>query len=338
MAGGHLQATWESGSLKAWFNAGADFIIAWKPYHYDAMMYVDIGVSYTFHFFGTHHLNVDVGADLHLWGPEFAGKAHIKLSIISFDVTFGSDSSPQPNPIDWTTFRASFLPQDDQICGIAIKDGLTKDSTDGWIINPKSFTLTTNAVIPSKEADLESSAPAGSYETGFGIGSMAVKANDLLTKQTITIVKVQEPADDLPANDWFDFVPIKKKVPAGLWGQSLVPALNSQDFINDTLAGFEIKPRAKPTPGVTAAIDPGELQYTTEHVDRAFSWERIAKFAGSQGENDWKGTISNSLTDAATANARGQLMDSLGITTEITVGGKTANAFLGAPQIGSLTR
>lgn len=67
MAGGHLQATWNSGPLSAWFNAGADFLMSWKPYHYDISIYIDMGVSYTFHFFGTHHITVQLGADLHIW-------------------------------------------------------------------------------------------------------------------------------------------------------------------------------------------------------------------------------------------------------------------------------
>ena len=90
MAGGHLSATWHSGNLKAWFNMGADFIISWKPYFYDVSMHLDMGVSYTYYFFGTHHISVDVGADLHIWGPEFSGKAHIHLWIVTFDVTFGA--------------------------------------------------------------------------------------------------------------------------------------------------------------------------------------------------------------------------------------------------------
>lgn len=42
MAGGYLEATWSSGALRAWFKAGADFLIVWNPYHYDASFYVNI--------------------------------------------------------------------------------------------------------------------------------------------------------------------------------------------------------------------------------------------------------------------------------------------------------
>ncbi|HAA26836.1 MAG TPA: hypothetical protein DCE56_03055, partial [Cyanobacteria bacterium UBA8553] len=80
MAGGHLQARWESGPLSAWFNAGANFLIAWKPYPYEASISVDMGVSYTFEvylWFTTIHktISVDIGADLQIWGPDFSGIA-----------------------------------------------------------------------------------------------------------------------------------------------------------------------------------------------------------------------------------------------------------------------
>ena len=105
MAGGQLQANWEDGKLRVWFNMGIDFLIGWKPFHYSGRAYVDIGASYTFHFFGTHHVTAHVGADVNVWGPDFSGTAHIDLSVVSFDITFGSASSRSPSPINWTTFR-----------------------------------------------------------------------------------------------------------------------------------------------------------------------------------------------------------------------------------------
>ena len=96
MAGGHLEAVYEKGSLKAWFKAGADFLIAWKPYHYEASVYINIGGSYTFHFFGTHHITVDVGADVNIWGPEFGGHATVHLWICSIGVDFGASRVSDP--------------------------------------------------------------------------------------------------------------------------------------------------------------------------------------------------------------------------------------------------
>lgn len=115
MAGGSLQALWQSGNLKAWFDLGADFLIAWKPYHYEIAVYLSFGVSYTFNInllfvTITKTISVSLGADLSIWGPAFSGVAHIHLWIISFTVRFGASSSQTPPPIPWSEFEQSFLP------------------------------------------------------------------------------------------------------------------------------------------------------------------------------------------------------------------------------------
>ena len=156
MAGCHLEATWHKDQLKAWFTASADFLICWEPYHYDARLYIDLGASYTFELFGSNTITVDLGADLHLWGPEFSGEARIHWLFISFTVSFGKGASTELTPIEWTDFKTAFLPEKNQICGIAVQQGLIRQVKDGvqerWIMNPKEFVLVTNSVIPSTAA------------------------------------------------------------------------------------------------------------------------------------------------------------------------------------------
>jgi hypothetical protein len=115
MAGGSLQALWQSGNLKCWFDVGADFLIMWKPYHYQIDVYLSFGVSYTFriNLLFTHvtvTISVSLGADLSIWGPAFSGVAHIHLWIVSFTVRFGASSSQTPPPIPWNDFEQSFFP------------------------------------------------------------------------------------------------------------------------------------------------------------------------------------------------------------------------------------
>ena len=115
MAGGSLQALWQSAGLKVWFDIGADFLISWKPYHYEIDLYLSFGVSYTFKInllFATitATISVSLGANLSIWGPAFSGVAQIHLWIISFTVHFGASSSQTPPPIPWSEFEQSFLP------------------------------------------------------------------------------------------------------------------------------------------------------------------------------------------------------------------------------------
>ncbi len=184
MAGGSLEALWQSGDLKAWFDVGANFLIAWKPYHYEAEMYLNFGVSYTFKIdiLGakiTKNISVSLGADLSIWGPPFSGTAHIHLWIISFTVNFGAGASTTPPPISWADFESSFLPptsgkgqaltamladatpvpNNQPVASARVLSGLVKDldptASDNpdeisWIVQPHGTSLQTNTLIPAK--------------------------------------------------------------------------------------------------------------------------------------------------------------------------------------------
>jgi hypothetical protein len=184
MAGGALEATFSSGDLRAWFIIGADFLIAWKPYSYDARLYLSFGVAYTFRLdllftTITVTISVSLGADLHIWGPEFSGVATIHLWIISFDISFGAAAQKPVTTISWKEFRESFLPasektlQHQALYGDAVDkpiptdtdcigkvskglvEDLTLDEKDhqgiSWIVNRNNTTLETYTIIPAKE-------------------------------------------------------------------------------------------------------------------------------------------------------------------------------------------
>jgi hypothetical protein len=113
MAGGRLEATYQSGDLKAWFVAYADMLIRWKPFVYDVHIGVDIGASYRT-FLGT--FKVELGANVHIWGGDqrMRGKVHVTWTIISFTVWIGlgSDTPPKDSPVPWKEFKEYFLPRD----------------------------------------------------------------------------------------------------------------------------------------------------------------------------------------------------------------------------------
>lgn len=109
MAGGAAQFLFEMGNLKAWFFANADFLISWAPFYYDIDIGVSVGVSYTVKIlFVRVKLKVELGARLHLFGPEFAGSVYICWHIISFTIRFGN-KNPSPVPMSYTEFKEKFL-------------------------------------------------------------------------------------------------------------------------------------------------------------------------------------------------------------------------------------
>jgi hypothetical protein len=188
MAGMQLDATWSSGNLKAWFSAGVDFLLGWRPFHYEADAYVHIGVSLKLDLlFTTVTITIHVGVDLSIWGPPFGGKATIDLDIISFTIRFGAE--PRRETVDWSGFKGSFLPAgtdqaaapaqpvrqmaltanavaaapatatDGLLCTASIADGLVrdlkaKDPTEffSWLVDANHFAVASNTLIPAKQA------------------------------------------------------------------------------------------------------------------------------------------------------------------------------------------
>ncbi|WP_447002265.1 DUF6603 domain-containing protein [Saccharothrix isguenensis] len=304
MAGVHLEAVWQSGNLRAAFMAGADFIVAWQPYFYDARAYVDINVSYTFEFFGTHKIEVDLGADLHLWGPEFAGTAHITLAIFSFDVAFGARTTRAPKPIGWSTFHQSFLPAAGQ-CDVAVSAGLltkgTAATTDLGVLDAQRMVLLTNTVVPSTGAVVHGSLAIDHlYYTGDAgtpvFAPFTTTVRDTTPTQTPTdrskpagAVAVGPMGIKLPGHDGahlkstltiaitrgtesmahhFAFTPVLKHVPAGMWGElgeHLRPDPNDPTLVDDALVGFEIRPAVAPLEGSDPATA-GDLTLFQYHL------------------------------------------------------------------------
>jgi hypothetical protein len=305
MAGGRLEALWQKDNLRAWFIANADFLMNWQPFHYDAIFYVNIGAAYTFNFFGRHTITVDVGADLHIWGPEFSGTATIDVQIFKISIQFGDRSSTPSKlePITWVAFKKSFLPADDQVCGINVQGGLVRQIQENhkdrngnhvdetrWIINPKDFVLVTNSVIPSNEACLpEDTEYDPSSIQSFGIRPMGVSSTGHTSTHTVEVHRNGIPFTHL------EFIPIKKTVPAALWGEPQMdgngnlklPEINpDKAFVEDTLAGFEIRPRAIKNVPSGERVDV-KISYEISERKDAFQWEPILTEDVEQGKEAW---------------------------------------------------
>lgn len=106
MAGMQFSAQFSTGNVRAWFNAGIDFLVSWAPFFYLADAYVNIGCSVDL---GLFTVSVSVGADLQVWGPRFGGRADVDLDIVSFTIHFGADR-PNPPALNWEQLERNFLP------------------------------------------------------------------------------------------------------------------------------------------------------------------------------------------------------------------------------------
>lgn len=190
MAGGELDATWESDGLSAWFTAYADFLLSWRPFYYSADAGISIGASYTVDLWiCSFTVTVHVGVDLEFHGPPFGGTASVDLYVATITIHFGQDSDAGPQPISWSDFKSGFLPADpaqapstvaarallatddapllaenppiptENYCFTRVSGGLLhtySPASDGvdWILDPEKLQLTSVSVIPCTAASL----------------------------------------------------------------------------------------------------------------------------------------------------------------------------------------
>lgn len=187
MAGLDFKATADLGPISAWFAAGFDFLLGWKPFHYEARAYIDLGASFTINLgFVKFKITINIGAEMNIWGPEFGGTARIDLAIISFTISFGakpkaapllgwedfqqflpsvpSSSGPAPQPMRRAaalfaeTATADLSDNDDKSSphvNILVKDGLVKDYPEGqeidglsWLVDANHFDIRTHSTAP----------------------------------------------------------------------------------------------------------------------------------------------------------------------------------------------
>jgi hypothetical protein len=321
MAGGSLSATWEDGSLRAWFDTALDFLIAWQPYHYEAAFRLGVGASYTFStIFGTHTITAHVGTDVRFWGPEFGGTATIDLDIISFTIRFGSTGGTSPDPVKWSAFRAAQLPPAAKITTIALRGGAVHsgDGTDLGVINPRELELVTDAVIPSTEGR------AGGTVIGrgaaFGIAP-AGRHGDFTARHEITITK-----DGAPAEQYFRYEPVTKDLPAALWGAELVPSLTKPALVKNLLTGYVIRAVRPAEPAHQPSVPLTDLQPLTALFteQNAFAWRPLAPFQPAADQR-----LDLDAAAATRAAVAGKLLPDA----VVDLNGLTAADFLQTPQV-----
>ena len=186
MAGGKLNAVWNSGSIQARFTYWADFLMTFKPFHYYIEGGIDLGLSFSVHaWLFSFSVTIHLGVNLALWGPDFAGCATVNLSIISFTIAFGNQKKQTDTAISWKDFIQQLLPKptseprkQNQLVGqklsalneadasatpavvqINVGGGLVRalePTSEGpcYLINAETFQCVVLTVIPAKSVEL----------------------------------------------------------------------------------------------------------------------------------------------------------------------------------------
>jgi hypothetical protein len=310
MAGGGLSAVWQSGSIRAWFDVEADFLLVFEPFHYYITAGIHLGASFKIDLlFTSFTVSIHLGVDLEIWGPEFAGKATIDLSIISFTITFGSGTADTSTTIGWGEFVDKLLPSksagpamsangasrngallgaaaagaaDDTepaVVQITVQAGLVKRLSDAddelnWVVNGEQLQLVTQSAIPTKDwtfsANVTLVPDAPATNTDFGVGPAGVSSKTFASTHAIDITSTEDCA--------FHADPVVRNVPAALWQTRQfdhgvpvgVDPLNSTT-VDGVAVGFTITPFVTP-PDHTLPIRIEDLEYTIADSIKGFAW------------------------------------------------------------------
>lgn len=234
MVGGELNATYQSGNLKAWFDAHADIIVQWKPFWFDANIGITVGASYkTNLLFTTATVSVELGCNLEVWGPPTGGAVTVNWYIIKFTIAFGSKKTSAPAITGWSDVQA-MLPNTGtatapNVLTLSPSSGIspatTKPSNGSsggvaaapddavaapWIVRGSQFGFNTSSSIPATTATV-----GGTYSFNGGkfnvapLGWSAVSAT-----HNIAITN----ATNKDVSSAFSAVQTQKSLPASLWG------------------------------------------------------------------------------------------------------------------------
>jgi hypothetical protein len=251
MAGCDIAINYCADNLKAWLNAYASFYMLWKPLHYDIRVGIKIGVSYTIKiWFIKATIKVELGASLHLWGPEFSGTATINLYLFSFTIKFGANALQSPPPINWNEFRQSFLPKElpqehgqkmlgegAPTCRIQFTDGILSEGRDvkdnnTVFISPQEFRIVIRTDIPSTSVKFQGITVKSNSQ--FGIAPMHL--TEVGCEQTI-VIRTTNGSGELNQGA-FEHVLLCENVSAALWGKNPGPI---SDPIKNQIIGMEIR-------------------------------------------------------------------------------------------------
>jgi hypothetical protein len=300
MAGGKLSAVYQSSSVKVWFIVYADFLLSWKPFYY----LIDIGISLGIEVdLGIISIRIHLGAQLHLWGPEFAGLVQIDLTVITITVRFGPDKQLPP-PLTAQEFVESFLPpppkalkanqNNSNVIVTQINSGLireekrknelTKSETVLRVVNAHGLALTTQSLIPVSEfTGLKPQDAPASSPPNLGIRSMG--KTTLRSSYKVTLNGETDSRKNMRT------LLVKTAVPDALWGKSReegeVPLPEEPKAITlNAWAGVRISFDPIHPQGALPAMALEKFAYET--FNKPIPWNDQLKVAETLAENERK--------------------------------------------------
>ncbi|ROS05148.1 hypothetical protein EDC56_0677 [Sinobacterium caligoides] len=345
MTGGNIEAVYASGSLQAYFKAGMDFLLSWKPFYYDARFYVLVGASVEIDFgwFGSWTVTAELGADLHVWGPDFTGKAVINWWVFGFTVRFGGSSANVPKAIEWSEFKESYiaLPEadsDNSFAEISITKGDlgSVESEDKlWhIVDPDEVELNIGGSIPVNTVTLSNEGSSTYTLRGedFHLAPMGPQDSmPSVSGWTMSIACHSDAGSDFVATK------VEKAFPKAVYGDQFVAKIDQKETMLRLLSGSKIVSAPGKPPGFTEAIDADEFKFEDLTENDPY-WQWGGGVEGELKETDatiYK-DIKNSLNDEIVIARRQDIANFFDVATPIgteKIRDELEATFIGSPQI-----
>ena len=251
-------------NLKAAFDLNLDLLVQWKPFYYEFSTNVSVQLQFETKILRVHKtVNMDVGADLEIWGPDFSGKADIDIKVFGmkfdFGLNFGSKTKAAKK-VDWLTFKDSFLPDQSEILAINVVEGMIGREGNNVIqVNPKDLLIRFETTVPANSIDF-------AEETSKSFGVYPMKLGKVHSNLDIEV-------SDEDAEFEFGEV-IYKNVPAALWSKRDKIELNTKPLVTDTIGGF------------TITVAPPQFDYNLDIKSEYFDYDMVEQ----SDKWDWNDT------------------------------------------------
>ena len=336
MAGGKLCATYEQNDLKAWFIAYADILMNWKPFKYDVSMGITLGASYTVNLlFVKKTFSVELGADLHLWGPKLHGRIDVSWYIISFSIYFEECGDEQPETLNWDGFINTFLADGNKEKKTA-KNDVQNDTIDGR--SDDILTISFEGIVGKTPKELDIVSP---YQLNISATSkIPTKANlrpiencpELESSITVVLKKIDtseiiidSKTDEDKNKEDQKFKNISQNLPSALWGTensgTLVNCICGKKlYVKDLKKAPDLFPRNEKCWILLSTL----YKTGTTEISNCFIFlnDKEIRLDESQYQNTRGQFISNEIDNdkkETTANNRQDFLDKHKITEKISI-------------------
>ena len=218
MAGVDIEVSVDFGWVWARLQFGAHGIVYFDPFWFEVMAYarlsagIDIDLPWPF---GSISLSITIGAQVKVWGPDFAGHAEFEIGPCTVPVDFGSPRKVAPQTLDWGPFVTKYLEDAGGGVARALSAITGKGSLPTATTDPKGapsadgsedlpyqvfaeFELTVTTTVPATRLDLAGIGPSLSprlssgASTGLGLAPMGAATVGSTVRMTLEVKDIHD--------------------------------------------------------------------------------------------------------------------------------------------------